>query len=201
VTVARQVRSYFDSVAPGYNGASQSPIWRIVRKREQQGLLAMAGAVAGRDILELGCGAGYYTRLLLAEGARHIWAVDFSERMLAELPSENVTAIHGDATSIDPGRSFDLIVSAGMLEFVPDPLAVLRNAARLATPGAVLVLLHPTTSLLGRAYQRFHRHNGMEIRLFSPELLDRMATDAGWRVARRGSAGPYSACARLENGA
>jgi SAM-dependent methyltransferase len=200
VSVAGQVRFYFDSVAAGYHTASQSPVWGIVRQREQRALLSLLGPVTSREVLELGCGAGYYTRLLLAEGATHIWAVDFSQPMLAQLPTSNVTAIHGDAATVDPGRSFNLIVSAGMLEFVPDPVAVLRNAALHANPSATLILLYPTSSVRGSAYRRFHRRNSMDIRLFDQATLQHMATATGWTVTQTRAAGPFSACARLERG-
>lgn len=196
-----EVKSYFDGVASGYQSASRGGVWSFVRDQERRALVKMLGPIAGRDVLELGCGAGYYTRLLLAEGARHVHAVDFSERMLAELPKHNVTPIHGDAATVDPRRTFDLMVSAGMLEFVPDAAAVLRNAARYAEPGAVLAILFPTNGLLGRAYRQFHRRNGMSIRLFDAGMIERMVQGTGWSVAERASAGPYSATVRLIRGA
>ncbi|MFM9941880.1 MAG: class I SAM-dependent DNA methyltransferase [Hyphomicrobiaceae bacterium] len=198
MSVARQVQTYFDRVASGYQQASGNPLWGRVRLREQRSFLRMLGPVAERDVLELGCGAGYYTRLVLAEGAKHVVACDFSEPMLAELPKANVTPLHGDAASIDPGRKFDVLVSAGMLEFVPDPAAVFVNAARFANPGAKFAILYPTRSLLGHLYQGFHRRNGMNIHLFDPAGLRAMAEAAGWTITRSTSAGPYSACARLE---
>ena len=198
MSVARQVQTYFDRVAAGYHQASSNPIWGRVRLREQRALLHMVGDIKGTDVLELGCGAGFYTRLLLAEGARHVVACDFSERMLAELPKDGVTPLHGDAAVVDPGRRFHHLVSAGMLEFVPDAGAVLKNAARFAEPGASLVILYPIRSLLGGLYQRFHRRNGMDIRLFDRADLARMAEAAGWRITAMAGAGPYSAVARLE---
>jgi SAM-dependent methyltransferase len=159
--------------------------------------MRLLGPVAGRDVLELGCGAGYYTRLLLAEGARHVHAVDFSAPMLSELPKENVTAMHGDAALVDPGRMFDLLLSAGMLEFVPDAEAVLSNAARLAAHGARFALLVPTNSLLGRGYRRFHKGHGFEIRLFDETQLRAIAAGSGWSFDRMCRAGPYSAAVRL----
>jgi SAM-dependent methyltransferase len=192
-----QVKSYFDRVADGYQSGSKGGLWSFVRTQEQTALLRMAGDVSGCDVLELGCGAGFYTRLLLAQGARHVFAVDFSERMLAELPKQSITPIQGDAALVDAGRQFDLIVSAGMLEFVPDPVAVLRNAARHATPGATLAILYPTAGLLGRAYRRFHRGHGFSIHLFDARRLRAIAAESGWAVAATSRAGPYSGTARL----
>lgn len=191
------VKSYFDGVAGGYQSASKGGLWSRVRDAEQRSLMDMLGPVSGGDVLELGCGAGFYTRLLLAEGARHVWAVDFSEPMLRELPKRGVTPIQGDATTVDAGRTFRLMVSAGMLEFVPDPAAVLRNAARHAEPGAVLAILHPTRGILGWAYQRFHRRNGIEISLFDAAAIQHLAAGAGWEVAATAKAGPYSSVAQL----
>lgn len=168
-----------------------------MRDQEQNALMGMLGSVTGRDVLELGCGAGFYTRQLLTAGVSHIWAVDLSEKMLRELPQQGVTQIQGDAAAVDAGRTFDLIVSAGMLEFVPDPLAVLRNAARHAEPGAIFAILHPTRGLMGQAYRQFHRRNGLEIRLFDADMIGSMSAEAGWSLAASAKAGPYSRAVRL----
>jgi hypothetical protein len=84
-----------------------------------------------------------------------------------------------------------------MLEFVPDARATFANAARCAEPAAQLIILFPTDSLLGRGYRRFHRRNGMDIRLFDKTALAALAASTGWRVAEQRPAGPYSAVARL----
>ncbi len=196
-----QVKTYFDKVASGYQTASKGGLWVRVREQEQRSLMDMLGSVSGHDVLELGCGAGFYTRLLLAEQARHVWAVDLSERMLAELPKDGVTPVQGDAAAVDLGRTFDLMLSAGMLEFVPDPVAALRNAARHAAPGAVLAILHPTSGVTGQAYRWFHRRHGLEIRLFDADMIRRMAADAGWTVAAMAKAGPFSGTVRLTRSA
>jgi SAM-dependent methyltransferase len=192
-----KVEAYFTGVAATYQSASKGGLWNMVRQREADRYMALVGDVRGRDLLELGCGAGFYTRLLLAKGARHIWGVDLSQRMLDELPREGVTPLLGDATAVDPGRRFDLMVSAGMLEFVPDAGAALRHAASLANPDAAFFILYPTLSLFGRAYQRFHRRNGLSITLFDTAGMRHMAKTAGWRLDEVRAAGPYSACARL----
>jgi SAM-dependent methyltransferase len=192
-----RVEAYFSAVAGRYQQASTHALWRRVREREARAVFALLGPIAGEEVLELGCGAGYYTRLLLERGARHVVAVDLSARMLAELPTGPVTPLCGDAATLDPGRRFGVLLSAGMLEFVPDPLAVLRNAARYAAPGAALTILAPTDTLLGRGYRRFHRRHGMEITLFDGATMARLAGSSGWRVADRRPAGPYSAATRL----
>lgn len=192
-----KVEAYFTGVASGYQTASSGAVWGIVRRREAAALTLALGGVAGDDVLELGSGAGFYTRLLLAQGARHVWAVDLSQRMLDELPRDGITPIQGDAARVDVGRRFRRLVSAGMLEFVLDATDALRNAARHADPGARLVLLVPSRTLLGRAYRRFHAGHGLTIRLFDRQSLLAAARESGWVVDHVSRAGPYSLVARL----
>lgn len=197
MTTNTSVRTYFDKVAAGYQAASTSLLWGRIRRREQAAVEKLLGDVRGHDIIELGSGAGYYTRVLLSLGARHVWAIDISQAMLDGLPKERVTPVLGDAAAVDVGRRFATLLSAGMLEFVPDPAAALANAARHAEPGARLVILCPTLGLAGRAYRAFHRRNGIAIRLFAPAEIEALAAEAGWRIEETMISGPFSASARL----
>ena len=67
-----------------------------------------AGDLSGSDVLEIGPGPGGLTRGLLAEGARHVLAIEKDERALpalkeiAEAYPGRLTVIHGDALQIDP---------------------------------------------------------------------------------------------------
>jgi ubiquinone/menaquinone biosynthesis C-methylase UbiE len=197
MTDPSKVETYFSGVATGYQDASDGKVWGIVRRREAKAVMHMIGDVRGRDVLELGCGAGFYTRLLLSSGVRHVWAVDLSQPMLDQLPKGHVTPLLGDAESFDPGRAFDRLLSAGMLEFVADPAAALRNAARFAAPGARFALLLPTDGLPGKAYRYFHKRHGLAISLFSRDRLASLGTESGWQLADYSAAGPYSAAAVL----
>ena len=192
-----EVEAYFSNAASAYQAASRRALWRKVREREARAVVQTIGDVAGRDVLELGCGAGFYTRLLLERGARHVTAVDLSRQMLDQLPAGPVTALQGDASTIDPGRRFPVLLSAGMLEFVPDPAAVLSHARRLTCPDGALTILYPTNTLLGRAYRRFHHRHGLSITLFDRLSVERLTAATGWRLVSTIPAGPYSACSRL----
>lgn len=158
---------------------------------------ALLGDVAGQDVLELGSGSGFYTRELLRAGARHVWAVDVSAAMLGGLPCGPVTRVEGDAASVTLGRRFPALLSAGMLEFVPDPAAVLSNAAHHAESGARFVLLVPRNSMLGRAYRAFHAAHGLRIRLFDRIELETVAARSGWEVSAVLPAPAFSLVMRL----
>src|SRR5580693_7432635 len=76
--------SYWDSRAAARQGMARS-LWpsnafNAVWDQRQRVLIARAlGNIAGRDVLDVGCGTGRVTRWLAEQcGARHVVGVDFS---------------------------------------------------------------------------------------------------------------------------
>ncbi|MFC3569242.1 16S rRNA (adenine(1518)-N(6)/adenine(1519)-N(6))-dimethyltransferase RsmA [Paracoccus simplex] len=67
-----------------------------------------AGDLSGCDVIEVGPGPGGLTRGLLAEGARHVLAIEKDERALpalAEIAAAypgRLEVVHGDALEVDP---------------------------------------------------------------------------------------------------
>ena len=99
--------------------------------------------------LDLGCGTGA-TAVRLARLGIHVTAVDCSEAMLhiAERAAldggvaEKMAVKHGEAVqvaSLLPSRSFDVILCHNILEYVDDPEAVLRDAARALRGSSAIV--------------------------------------------------------------
>jgi SAM-dependent methyltransferase len=186
---------YFNRQAASYQTASTRGLWAWLRSRESRAVLALAGRVAGAEVLELGCGAGFYTRALLARGAGHVWAVDRAAEMLRALPRDGVTPVLGDAATVTLGRTFALIVAAGIFEFVA-PERVLANAAAHAAPGAPLVVLYSAPTLAGRALRAFHAGHGVEARLYGRNDFDAAARRSGWTVEEWRACGLFGIAAR-----
>jgi len=102
--------------------------------------------------LDVGCGTGAIA-VRLARLGLHVTLLDASEAMLdfAERAAreagvtERIARKHGDATqfaNLFPAGSFDLILCHNILEYVDDPCAVLRSAARtLRDPSSIISVL------------------------------------------------------------
>lgn len=118
-------------------------------------MLAMLGEVAGKVVLDLGCGEGGYARELRRRGA-HVTAVDGSARLIevarerARADGVDVRFVHANASALDDVESgrFDLVVAAMSLMDVEDYEGAVREVDRVLRSGGELLmsLTHPCFS-------------------------------------------------------
>ena len=155
---ARANRRWWDGEAPAYQAehgeflGDADLLWCPEGLREADAHLL--GDVAGRDVLEVGCGAAQGARWLAAAGAR-VTAFDVSHGQLREARRLDARTgvrvehlVQADAQFL-PFRSavFDVVVSAfGGFPFVADSARAMREAARVLRPGGrfVFSVTHPT---------------------------------------------------------
>lgn len=111
------------------------------------------GDVAGRDVLEVGSGAGQCSRWVLTQGGRPI-GLDLSHRQLQHsrrIDEETglvVPSVRGTATHLPfADGSFDVVFSSfGALQFVADIDIAVAETARVLRPGGrfAFSITHPT---------------------------------------------------------
>lgn len=106
--------------------------------------LAWLGAPSDLDWLDVGCGTGALTDvILLHANPRSVTGVDasagFVEHARAHVTDARATFDIGDAQSLPVGSAqFDAAVSGLVLNFVPSPLNAVRELARAVRPGGVV---------------------------------------------------------------
>ena len=110
--------------------------------------------LAGKDVLEIGCGTGVHTRLLAGAGA-HVTAVDLTPTAV-EFTTRRLTqaglvanVLEADAESLPfPDASFDFVWSWGVIHHSSDTDRVLAEIARVLRPGGRLAfMVYHRTSL------------------------------------------------------
>jgi len=105
---------------------------------------AMLPAIAGKRVVDLGCGFGQLSRWLAEDGAASVLGVDLSEKMLARAARETASSLvtyqraNLDELWLVPA-SAELIVSSMALHYVEDFGRIAGMMFSALTPGGKLV--------------------------------------------------------------
>ncbi|MDP9035012.1 MAG: class I SAM-dependent methyltransferase [Myxococcota bacterium] len=153
-----------------------NPLVRELVWRRLETLIGLSKAPARGRVLDFGGGNGILTPTLSNLYA-DVVCVDLQPEMAQEVARTrnltNVTIHRYDLSGLAlPGRSFDTIVAADVLEHLTDYGAVVREFERLLSPGGELLVSAPSENLLYAAarfvfgYQKpadhFHTADGIE---------------------------------------
>lgn len=182
VRVARHLG--FPTVTPGESQRSprkSDPGWSV-RRPLAEWLRSEGSTVAGKRVLDVGCGSKPY-QPFFASAASYV-GVDVQENALADL--------HGAIEALPvEDSSFDVVLCTQVLEHVDDPAAAVRELHRVTAPGGrVLASTHGT--------QVYHPNPGDYWRWTHTGLERLFTTNGDWeRVDVEPNAGTTSALAML----
>lgn len=110
-----------------------------------QWIISLAGPLAGKRIVDVGCGGGILAESLAREGAQ-VTGIDLAEKPL------QVARLHGlesgvrvdyravaaeDLAAQEPSQ-YDIVTCMEMLEHVPSPASIVRACATLLKPGGLV---------------------------------------------------------------
>jgi 2-polyprenyl-6-hydroxyphenyl methylase/3-demethylubiquinone-9 3-methyltransferase len=105
----------------------------------------LAGGLAGKRIVDVGCGGGILAEAMAAKGAT-VTGIDLAEKPLKVAMLHRMeTGTHVDYRLVSaedlaaelPG-AFDMVTCMEMLEHVPDPPAIVGACAKLVKPGGLV---------------------------------------------------------------
>jgi 2-polyprenyl-6-hydroxyphenyl methylase/3-demethylubiquinone-9 3-methyltransferase len=102
----------------------------------------LAAGLAGKRVLDVGCGGGILAESMAAKGA-DVTGIDLADKplkvaMLHALETHSPVQyrlISAEAMADAQPESFDVVTCMEMLEHVPEPLSTVRACARMVKPG------------------------------------------------------------------
>jgi len=102
----------------------------------------LAGGLAGKRVVDVGCGGGILAEAMAARGAK-VTGIDLAEKplkvaMLHRLEvgsAVDYRLVSAETLADEAPATFDLVTCMEMLEHVPDPPSIVRACARLTRPG------------------------------------------------------------------
>lgn len=157
-----------------------------------EGLLDEGLLAPGARVLELGCGAGTYVRLLAKRGYRVV-GLDYSlpslGRARASDPGEPGRYLAGDAYALPfKAGCFDGVVCIGVLQALERPAAALGEIVRVLAPAGRLLVetLNPwSPPALARRTWRGLKREPSHLHYFAPGLVEGELAALGARRVRR----------------
>ena len=139
-----QWKQYRKTQLDSYSGTT------ISTDRINRCLGGLRNDLAGKTVLEAGCGAGRFTEVLLRKGAKLV-SSDLS--MAVEVNVENFPVsddhlvIQADINDMPfKDESFDVVICLGVIQHTPSPEQTIENLYKLVKKGGSLIIDHYTFS-------------------------------------------------------
>lgn len=110
-----------------------------------------AGLVQGKSVVDVACGFGYGSDMLVKAGATHVLGIDNSQVAVETSSQRNsppARFVRADAHVLPVGdASFDCVVSFETIEHLENPEQFLSEVKRVLTPGGLLIISNPNRTV------------------------------------------------------
>lgn len=140
-------------------------------------VLALLAPWPGERILDLGCGDGALTAVLVEAGAS-VLGLDADEAMLAAARARGLDVVAGDGAALAFAGEFDAVFSNAALHWMPDQAAVASGVFAALKPGGRFVGEcggHGNVAAIRTAIRAARRARGLDA-----SEAQRYPTVAGW---------------------
>lgn len=175
------------------------------RRIETPLLMGPRGSLAGKRVLEIGCGRGVGIEILLSLGAEHVTGFDLDPMMVALATQrlakygDHARVFVGDAEAIDAlDSSFDAVIDYGVIHHIPHWQEALREIARVLKPGGMFYFEDLLKGLLAPWPVQVLFDHPQATQFYGREFRSELET-AGLRVQKWHQLGEWAVAGRASN--
>jgi ubiquinone/menaquinone biosynthesis C-methylase UbiE len=171
------------------------------RRATFRALMAAAGVQPGQRVLDVGCGTGYFARLLaqMVGPAGLVVGIDPSSEMItyASRKADQIRPCRflvGTAEALGfPDESFDLVVPSLMMHHLPEDLQLpaLREMRRVLRPGGTLLVADAQLPRHGLGWRLLALLTGLVHLAHKVPHLEPLTAQAEFAEIRAGQAPPW----------
>lgn len=156
--------AYYNTIAQEHKKSKELPYRLYIEEYTYFNLL---GDLAGKSILDLGCGEGFYTRKFKQKGAIGIVGIDISEKLIEMARQEEarkplgIEYIVRDVLELDTIGSFDLVVASYLLNYARSKEELLKMCQSIFAnlkPGGRFVCLNNNSEQLPESYLKTEKY-------------------------------------------
>lgn len=161
-----------------------NPIRRIIQKHHATPImLELGGQLDGGHFLEIGCGHGYGTRLILeAFGADTVDAFDLDPQLVKKATTnlkrhgDRVNIWSGSVTEIKaPDNTYNAVVGFGIIHHLPDWRLGLSEVHRVLKPGGIFYSEESFAPFINHPFWRRVLEHPREARFDATQYIDAVA--------------------------
>ncbi len=146
--IKEKVESYWTKRAEGFFELRHDEIESNKAARWTKALKELLPKKECLNILDVGCGTGYF-EVLLGKLGHRVTGVDLTEEMIVKanemiqmygLDTENIKAIIGDAEKLDfDDNTFDAVITRNLTWTLPHPIEAYKEWNRVLKKGGILI--------------------------------------------------------------
>jgi ubiquinone/menaquinone biosynthesis C-methylase UbiE len=161
---------------------SKSPI--SIENEHMQRYLFASRYAKGKSCLDIGCGTGYGSQLLLDAGAIEVVGVDISNESISyarEQYNRSIKFIVSDAESYKEGQ-YDLVVSFETIEHLENRQRYLSNLYEMLKDDGVLIISTPNKALTSPMREPYNPRNKWHKYEYSKKIFAKTLKCSGFCI-------------------
>ena len=159
------LQKYFNSVAKNYTKSNNFLPLRIIKNHEYNIFTKFISKKKFGNSIELGCGSGFYTNFIRKITKNKFYVIDISKKMLDQIKDNSIIKINKKLENCKITCKFDLVVMAGVIEFMIKYEKLFAKINLITKKNTVLLILLPKHNFFNYFYYLYYFVKNIKIKL------------------------------------